>query len=194
MPNKVNTIALGNGSQSLADNAIAIGQGNKANGTDAIALGNASLSSGLNSIALGKTSVVTGDNSLALGSNTNANGINSVALGADSIADQDNSVSVGSSSLQRKIVNVKNGAIKADSHDAINGSQLYAISDSIAKRLGGGSSVNPDDGTVNAPTYNLKMVTKITLAVRSLYLMKTPCNGTKSKANTAPFMVAQRPA
>ncbi|HAN9199776.1 YadA-like family protein [Escherichia coli] len=153
---KVNTIALGNGSQSLADNAIAIGQGNKANGTDAIALGNASLSSGLNSIALGKTSVVTGDNSLALGSNTNANGINSVALGADSIADQDNSVSVGSSSLQRKIVNVKNGAIKADSHDAINGSQLYAISDSIAKRLGGGSSVNPDEGTVNAPTYNLK--------------------------------------
>ncbi|HDQ3618560.1 YadA-like family protein [Escherichia coli] len=153
---KVNTIALGNGSQSLADNAIAIGQGNKANGTDAIALGNASLSSGLNSIALGKTSVVTGDNSLALGSNTNANGINSVALGADSITDQDNSVSVGSSSLQRKIVNVKNGAIKADSHDAINGSQLYAISDSIAKRLGGGSSVNPDDGTVNAPTYNLK--------------------------------------
>ncbi|KEM27246.1 YadA-like family protein [Escherichia coli] len=153
---KVNTIALGNGSQSLADNAIAIGQGNKANGTDAIALGNASLSSGLNSIALGKTSVVTGDNSLALGSNTNANGINSVALGADSIADQDNSVSVGSSSLQRKIVNVKKGAIKADSHDAINGSQLYAISDSIAKRLGGGSSVNPDDGTVNAPTYNLK--------------------------------------
>lgn len=153
---KVNTIALGNGSQSLADNAIAIGQGNKANGTDAIVLGNASLSSGLNSIALGKTSVVTGDNSLALGSNTNANGINSVALGADSIADQDNSVSVGSSSLQRKIVNVKNGAIKADSHDAINGSQLYAISDSIAKRLGGGSSVNPDDGTVNAPTYNLK--------------------------------------
>ena len=153
---KVNTIALGNGSQSLADNAIAIGQGNKANGTDAIALGNASLSSGLNSIALGKTSVVTGDNSLALGSNTNANGINSVALGADSIADQDNSVSVGSSSLQRKIVNVKNGAIKADSHDAINGSQLYAISDSIAKRLGGGSSVNPDDGTVNASTYNLK--------------------------------------
>ncbi|HHH6000894.1 TPA: YadA-like family protein [Escherichia coli] len=153
---KVNTIALGNGSQSLADNAIAIGQGNKANGTDAIALGNASLSSGLNSIALGKTSVVTGDNSLALGSNTNTNGINSVALGADSIADQDNSVSVGSSSLQRKIVNVKNGAIKADSHDAINGSQLYAISDSIAKRLGGGSSVNPDDGTVNAPTYNLK--------------------------------------
>ncbi|EKP6529575.1 YadA-like family protein [Escherichia coli] len=152
----VNSIALGNGSQALADSAIAIGQGNKANGADAIDLGNGSQSSGLNAIALGKASVVTGDNSLALGSNTNANGINSVALGAGSIADQDDSVSVGSDSLQRKIVNVKNGTIKADSHDAINGSQLYAISDSVAKRLGGGSSVNVDDGTVKAPTYNLK--------------------------------------
>ena len=152
----VNSIALGNGSQALADSAIAIGQGNKANGADAIALGNGSQSSGLNAIALGKASVVTGDNSLALGSNTNANGINSVALGAGSIADQDDSVSVGSDSLQRKIVNVKNGTIKADSHDAINGSQLYVISDSVAKRLGGGSSVNVDDGTVKAPTYNLK--------------------------------------
>ncbi|HFI6939301.1 TPA: YadA-like family protein [Escherichia coli] len=152
----VNSIALGNGSQALADSAIAIGQGNKANGADAIALGNGSQSSGLNAIALGKASVVTGDNSLALGSNTNANGINSVALGSGSIADQDDSVSVGSDSLQRKIVNVKNGTIKADSHDAINGSQLYAISDSVAKRLGGGSSVNVDDGTVKAPTYNLK--------------------------------------
>ena len=152
----VNSIALGNGSQALADSAIAIGQGNKANGADAIALGNGSQSSGLNAIALGKASVVTGDNSLALGSNTNANGINSVALGAGSIADQDDSVSVGSDSLQRKIVNVKNGTIKADSHDAINGSQLYAISDSVAKRLGGGSSVYVDDGTVKAPTYNLK--------------------------------------
>ncbi|EPX1359192.1 YadA-like family protein [Escherichia coli] len=152
----VNSIALGNGGQALADSAIAIGQGNKANGADAIALGNGSQSSGLNAIALGKASVVTGDNSLALGSNTNANGINSVALGAGSIADQDDSVSVGSDSLQRKIVNVKNGTIKADSHDAINGSQLYAISDSVAKRLGGGSSVNVDDGTVKAPTYNLK--------------------------------------
>ncbi|MBJ0360953.1 YadA-like family protein [Escherichia coli] len=156
LADKTNTIVLGNGSQALADSAIAIGQGNKANGTDAIVLGNGSQSSGLNSIALGKTSVVTGDNSLALGSNTSANGINAVALGAGSIADLDDSVSVGNDSLKRKIVNVKNGTIKADSNDAINGSQLYAISDSVAKRLGGGASVNVDDGTVKAPAYNLK--------------------------------------
>ncbi|HCY2029672.1 TPA: YadA-like family protein [Escherichia coli] len=148
-------MALGAESEA-AENATAIGNKAHAKGVNSIALGNGSQSSGLNAIALGKASVVTGDNSLALGSNTNANGINSVALGAGSIADQDDSVSVGSDSLQRKIVNVKNGTIKADSHDAINGSQLYAISDSVAKRLGGGSSVNVDDGTVKAPTYNLK--------------------------------------
>ena len=155
LADKVNTIALGNGSQALADNAIAIGQGNKADGVDAIALGNGSQSRGLNTIALGTASNATGDKSLALGSNSSANGINSVALGADSIADLDNTVSVGNSSLKRKIVNVKNGAIKSDSYDAINGSQLYAISDSVAKRLGGGAAVD-DDGTVTAPTYNLK--------------------------------------
>ncbi|EEU1572510.1 adhesin [Escherichia coli] len=156
LADKVNTIALGNGSQALADNAIAIGQGNKADGVDAIALGNGSQSRGLNTIALGTASNATGDKSLALGSNSSANGINSVALGADSIADLDNTVSVGNSSLKRKIVNVKNGAIKSDCYDAINGSQLYAISDSVAKRLGGGSAVDVDDGTVTAPTYNLK--------------------------------------
>ncbi|HCO7514549.1 TPA: adhesin, partial [Escherichia coli] len=156
LADKVNTIALGNGSQALADNAIAISQGNKADGVDAIALGNGSQSRGLNTIALGTASNATGDKSLALGSNSSANGINSVALGADSIADLDNTVSVGNSSLKRKIVNVKNGAIKSDSYDAINGSQLYAISDSVAKRLGGGAAVDVDDGTVTAPTYNLK--------------------------------------
>ncbi|CSN79300.1 YadA-like family protein [Shigella sonnei] len=156
LADKVNTIALGNGSQALADNAIAIGQGNKADGVDAIALGNGSQSRGLNTIALGTASNATGDKSLALGSNSSANGINSVALGADSIADLDNTVSVGNSSLKRKIVNVKNGAIKSDSYDAINGSQLYAISDSVAKTLGGGAAVDVDDGTVTAPTYNLK--------------------------------------
>ncbi|ENC1243362.1 YadA-like family protein [Escherichia coli] len=156
LADKVNTIPLGNGSQALADNAIAIGQGNKADGVDAIALGNGSQSRGLNTIALGTASNATGDKSLALGSNSSANGINSVALGADSIADLDNTVSVGNSSLKRKIVNVKNGAIKSDSYDAINGSQLYAISDSVAKRLGGGAAVDVDDGTVTAPTYNLK--------------------------------------
>ena len=156
LANADNTIALGNGSQSMKEGAIAIGQGNTADGVNAIALGNGSQSMGTTTIALGQGSFANAENSISLGSQASASGSNSIALGAGSVADQDNSVSVGNSSLKRKIVNVKNGAIKADSFDAINGSQLYAISDSVAKRLGGGSTVNPDDGTVNAPVYKLK--------------------------------------
>uniref|UniRef100_A0A914Y882 Adhesin n=1 Tax=Panagrolaimus superbus TaxID=310955 RepID=A0A914Y882_9BILA len=157
------SMALGRYSKALGKLSIAMGDSSKAEGANAIALGTTKATE-IMSIALGDTanaskctaSNATGDKSLALGSNSSANGINSVALGADSIADLDNTVSVGNSSLKRKIVNVKNGAIKSDSYDAINGSQLYAISDSVAKRLGGGAAVDVDDGTVTAPTYNLK--------------------------------------
>ncbi len=98
---------------------------------------------GLNTIALGTASNATGDrSSLRLVVIAVPTVLTFCALGADSIADLDNTVSVGNSSLKRKIVNVKNGAIKSDSYDAINGSQLYAISDSVAKRLGGGAAVD----------------------------------------------------
>ncbi|MDA6164098.1 YadA-like family protein [Escherichia coli] len=150
------SIALGASSYSFGQYSMALGRYSKALGRLSIAMGDSSKADGANAIALGNAAKAAGIMSIGLGDNANANGINSVALGAGSIADQDDSVSVGSDSLQRKIVNVKNGTIKADSHDAINGSQLYAISDSVAKRLGGGSSVNVDDGTVKAPTYNLK--------------------------------------
>jgi autotransporter adhesin len=50
------------------------------------------------------------------------------------------------------ITNLAAGAVNATSTDAINGSQLYGVSNSIANHLGGGATVNPD-GTVNGPTY-----------------------------------------
>ncbi|MDK3205989.1 hypothetical protein, partial [Escherichia coli] len=63
---------------------------------------------------------------------------------------------VGNTTEQRQIVKMEAGDIRTTRCDAINGSQLYAISDSVAKRLGGGAAVDVDDGTVTAPTYNLK--------------------------------------
>ncbi|MBA1779257.1 hypothetical protein G9H40_24960, partial [Escherichia coli] len=86
---------------------------------------------------LGNNSNAGGKNSLAFGFNTTANGDNAVAIGANSSAGADNTVSVGSSSLKRKIVNMGNGDINNVSSDAINGSQLYAISKSVSDRLGG---------------------------------------------------------
>ena len=51
-----------------------------------------------------------------------------------------------------KVVNVAKGTVSNESTDAVNGSQLWNASDSIAKHLGGGAKVNAD-GSVSAPTY-----------------------------------------
>ncbi|MDN7535554.1 YadA family autotransporter adhesin, partial [Burkholderia orbicola] len=52
------------------------------------------------------------------------------------------------------ITNVAAGAVSATSTDAINGSQLHGVSQSVADSLGGGSTVGTD-GSVTAPTYSL---------------------------------------
>lgn len=150
-----NTIALGNQSQAVAAGAIAIGQGNKADGANAIALGNGSITGGVNAIALGQGSYAGLENGTAIGAQASAQGKNSVALGAGSVATEADTVSVGNTTVQRKIVNMAKGDIDTDSTDAINGSQLYAISKSVADNLGGGATVN-SQGVVTSPNYRLK--------------------------------------
>ena len=154
------SLALGDNASAGETNSIAIGQGSEASKLDSIALGSNSRSAGENAIALGNNSNAGGKNSLAFGFNTTANGDNAVAIGANSSAGADNTVSVGSSSLQRKIVNMGNGDINNVSSDAINGSQLYAISKSVSDRLGGyhddPDNVINSDGTLKAPTYYLQ--------------------------------------
>ncbi|EIY2081531.1 YadA-like family protein [Escherichia coli] len=163
------SIALGSTSEASEQNAIALGQGSIASKVNSIALGSNSLSSGENAIALGEGSAAGGSNSLAFGSQSRANGNdsvaigvgaaaatdNSVAIGAGSTTDASNTVSVGNSATKRKIANMAAGAISSTSTDAINGSQLYTISDSVAKRLGGGATVG-NDGSISAVSYALK--------------------------------------
>ncbi|HAP2529916.1 TPA: adhesin [Escherichia coli] len=154
------SLALGDNASAGETNSIAIGQGSEASKLDSIALGSNNRSAGENAIALGNNSNAGGKNSLAFGFNTTANGDNAVAIGANSSAGADNTVSVGSSSLKRKIVNMGNGDINNVSSDAINGSQLYAISKSVSDRLGGyhddPDNVINSDGTLKAPTYYLQ--------------------------------------
>ncbi|HAX4119584.1 TPA: adhesin [Escherichia coli] len=163
------SIALGNTSEASEQNAIALGQGSIASKVNSIALGSNSSSAGENAIALGEGSAAGGSNSLAFGSQSRASGNdsvalgvgataatdNSVAIGAGSTTDASNTVSVGNSATKRKIVNMAAGAISNTSTDAINGSQLYTISDSVAKRLGGGATVG-NDGSISAVSYALK--------------------------------------
>ncbi|MBO9084758.1 MAG: YadA-like family protein [Escherichia coli] len=164
-----NAVALGSTSQAYGDSSLAIGELSETNAENAIALGKLSNASKINSIALGSNSTASGEgsvalgensfaggiNSLALGSQSNANGDNAVALGVGSVAEQDNTVSVGNSTTQRKITNMAAGLIQPGSTEAINGSQLHALSASVAARLGAGAGVN-GDGSVNAPSYKLK--------------------------------------
>ncbi len=150
-----NTIALGNQSQAIAAGAIAIGQANKADGVNAIALGNGSITGGANAIALGQGSYAGLENGIAIGAQATAQGKNSIALGAGSVATEADTVSVGNTTAHRKIVNMAKGDIDNNSTDAINGSQLYAISKSVADNLGGGATVN-SQGVVTSPNYRLK--------------------------------------
>ncbi|EIC1457958.1 YadA-like family protein [Escherichia coli] len=163
------SLAIGELSETGDENAIALGKLSNASKINSIALGSNSSSSGENAIALGEGSAAGGSNSLAFGSQSRANGNdsvaigvgaaaatdNSVAIGAGSTTDASNTVSVGNSATKRKIVNMAAGAISTDSTDAINGSQLHTISNSVAQRLGGGAHVG-NDGTVTAVSYVLR--------------------------------------
>ncbi|GGA55559.1 hypothetical protein GCM10011385_06400 [Nitratireductor aestuarii] len=53
------------------------------------------------------------------------------------------------------IRNVRAGTVAANSYDAVNGSQVHAISSSVASAFGGGSTVQLD-GTISAPSYQIQ--------------------------------------
>ncbi|MFG3847244.1 YadA-like family protein [Escherichia coli] len=149
------SVALGYTAAATGASALALGQNAQASNTNTIALGQNSSASTANAIAIGTGSSAVGSNSLALGSSSSAGGNNSVAIGANSTAGEDNVVSVGSGSAQRRIVNMAAGTISTDSKEAINGSQLYAISRSVADRLGGGANV-ATNGTIMDMSFQLK--------------------------------------
>ncbi|WP_105283177.1 YadA-like family protein [Escherichia sp. MOD1-EC6153] len=163
------SLALGNSAHANGDYATAIGKDSEANGLYSLAIGQASeatkagsvamgynsQSNGTGAVALGQDSFVSGNNSVALGNGARTSGNNSVALGAGALAAEDNVISVGNNTDQRKIVFVDKGIINKTSTDAVNGSQIFALSQSVANRLGGNASVNAADGTVNAPTYTI---------------------------------------
>ncbi|QSX76363.1 hypothetical protein HIV01_007775 [Lysobacter arenosi] len=54
----------------------------------------------------------------------------------------------------RKLSGVAAGSVSATSTDAVNGSQLHGLGQSVSTALGGGSVVNTD-GTISAPVYTV---------------------------------------
>ncbi|MEB2593455.1 YadA-like family protein, partial [Burkholderia multivorans] len=55
---------------------------------------------------------------------------------------------------ERKLTGVAAGNVAAGSLDAVNGSQLHGVSESVASAIGGGATVNAD-GSISAPTFTV---------------------------------------
>ncbi len=146
-----NSIAIGTGSIVTGENSISIGKGSAVTGTKSIAVGVGHIVIGNNSGTFGDPNTIYGDNSYAfgnnntignsttthtvgtntfvLGSNVTTKANNSVILGKDSVATEDNVVSIGSNTSTRKLVNVTDGTIAENSKEAINGNQLWKVSE-----------------------------------------------------------------
>ncbi|WP_175863957.1 ESPR-type extended signal peptide-containing protein [Burkholderia cepacia] len=65
-----------------------------------------------------------------------------------------NAVNFSSKTGARTLKGVAAGDVSATSTEAVNGAQLHGVSDSVAKAIGGGSTVNPD-GSISAPAFTV---------------------------------------
>ncbi|WP_321956155.1 ESPR-type extended signal peptide-containing protein [Burkholderia cenocepacia] len=63
-----------------------------------------------------------------------------------------NAVDFSSKTGARTLKGVAAGDVSATSTEAVNGSQLHGVSDSVASAIGGGATVNPD-GSISAPSF-----------------------------------------
>ena len=152
-----NTVAIGTDVSATAESAIALGRKTTASALNATAVGPIANASGKYSSAFGMSAAASKENSLALGTNANASLDNSVALGSNSttatnatsrsftviggktiswngapiVSGTGMQVSVGAAGAERQIKNVAAGEVSANSTDAINGSQLYAVADTL---------------------------------------------------------------
>nr|WP_249214367.1 YadA-like family protein [Burkholderia cenocepacia] len=65
-----------------------------------------------------------------------------------------NAVNFSSKTGARTLKGVAAGDVSATSTEAVNGSQLHGVSDSVASAIGGGAAVNPD-GSISAPSFTV---------------------------------------
>ncbi|HDL1261058.1 TPA: YadA-like family protein [Mannheimia haemolytica] len=150
--------AIGFEAKSKGNYATAIAYNSTAKGKNSIAAGVNSTVSGIRAAALGYNNTVSGKDTFVLGSNVTVKTKGSVILGSDSteatatkedtatvgtltyssfagdknVVDGDY-VSVGNATNARQIKFVAPGKIASNSTDAINGSQLYAVADTLVK-------------------------------------------------------------
>ena len=124
------------------DNAYVVGNNSTASADGAMILGSSASVTGKNGVALGNNTKVANENAVAIGNGsetaaavaTPSATINGVAHNFAGV-NPASTVSVGKAGAERTITNVAAGRISATSTDAINGSQLYAVTSEVEKGL-----------------------------------------------------------
>ena len=176
---KITTVTAGTVKGNMAG---AFGYKNTINADNAYAVGSNSTVSADGAMVLGNNASVTAKNGMALGSNTKVANENAVALGAGSETaaavatpsatingtahnfagvNPASTVSVGKAGSERTITNVAAGRISDVSTDAINGSQLYAVTTEMDKGVAYAGDVKAAAAAANKFTRKLGEQTNI---------------------------------
>ncbi|MFR3045650.1 MAG: ESPR-type extended signal peptide-containing protein [Veillonella parvula] len=176
------SVAVGYQANAKQLGATALGRQTNASAVDATAIGSGSYSTAENGTAIGKSASVSAKNSVAIGTGTKATNENAVALGTGSetaaaVATASESVngvvhnfaginpgstvSIGKTGMERTVTNVAAGRISATSTDAINGSQLYAVTTEVNKGTVYAGDVKGTGATDNKFTQRLGAQTNI---------------------------------
>ena len=126
-------LVFGSNSESNGQGALTFGTHAKSLATDAVAFGNNTIADQANSVAIGTNSVT--DSAVGVDGIT-INGTRHVFAGEQpasvvSFGAKARAGAGGVTQYNRQLTNVSAGQISADSLDAINGSQLYAVVDEV---------------------------------------------------------------
>lgn len=203
-------LVFGSNSESNGQGALTFGTHAKSLATDAVAFGNNTIADKANSVAIGTNSVT--DSAVGVDGIT-INGTRHIFAGEQpasvvSFGSKARAGAGGVTQYNRQLTNVSAGQISADSLDAINGSQLYAVVDEVeanAKQINKnkqnikdvaiglnmlGDVVNDHEqaiaGNTTAITNNTNRINGNTSAITSL--------GQKVTANTADIRVLEKVA
>ena len=148
--------AFGYKNSITADNSYVVGSNSNVSADGAMVLGNNASVTAKNAVALGNNTKVDNESAVALG--TGSETAAAVATPSATIngavhnfagINPASTVSVGKAGMERTVTNVAAGRISATSTDAINGSQLHAVTSEMDKGVAYAGDVKAASATAN---------------------------------------------
>ena len=148
--------AFGYKNSITADNSYVVGSNSNVSADGAMVLGNNASVTAKNAVALGNNTKVDNESAVALG--TGSETAAAVATPSATIngavhnfagINPASTVSVGKTGMERTVTNVAAGRISATSTDAINGSQLHAVTSEMDKGVAYAGDVKAASATAN---------------------------------------------